>query len=81
MADVIELMLNQGAELKVAALVAVVGSQGDDEGRHLAEPIEHLLFHPGLLPATGAERYLLSLTQDRATLLLEVGRCPHDLDA
>src|SRR3990167_522623 len=48
--DVVQLMLHQGAELKVSAGGAEVGGQGDNEGRHFAEPIQHLLLHPGFLP-------------------------------
>ncbi|MCY1445926.1 hypothetical protein D9M71_624610 [compost metagenome] len=57
MGDVVELMLNQCTEFGIAAGFAVVGSQSDDESWHIAEPVEHLLFHPGFLPATSAERY------------------------
>lgn len=41
---------------------------GDDEGRHITEPITHLLPHPGLLPSTDPKRYLLGLPQDYAVL-------------
>ncbi|MNF66623.1 hypothetical protein D3C84_484190 [compost metagenome] len=73
-------MLNQCAEVHVGTLSTVIGSQRDDVGRHVAEPITHLLLHPGLLPTTGAERYLLGLAQDGATLLGEARRSPHDPD-
>ncbi len=75
-----ELVLHQGAELSVGALGAVVSRQGDDESRHLAEPVTYLLLHPGLLPAPGTEDYLLGLTKYSASLLLEARRCPHDSD-
>lgn len=75
-----ELVFHQGAELSVGALSAVVSSQGDDESRNLAEPVTYLLLHPGLLPAPGAEGYLLGLTKYSASLLLEARRCPHDSD-
>src|SRR5450830_1163722 len=80
MSQVIQLVLDQCAELKVAALGAVVGSQRDDESRHVAKPITHLLLHPGFLPTTSAERYLLGLAQDCPALLLEARRRPHDPD-
>lgn len=79
--QVVKLVLDEGTEAEVAALGAVVGSQGDDEGRHIAEPITHLLLHPCFLPATGAERYLFSLTQNCSALLLETRRGPHDPNA
>jgi hypothetical protein len=75
-----QFVLNQSQKINIAALGAIIGSQGDDEGRHIAEPITHLLFHPGLLPATSAERYLLGLAQDCSALLLEARRGPHDPD-
>jgi hypothetical protein len=64
--DVVKLMLNQCAELEIVALLAVVGSQGDDELRYATEPFMHLLFHAGLLPASGTHHYLLTLTQHNA---------------
>jgi hypothetical protein len=76
----IQLVFDQGTELEVAALGAVVSSQGVDEGRHIAEPITHLLLHPGFLPTTGAERHLFGLAQDCPALLLETRRRPHDPD-
>lgn len=69
--DVVKLMLDQGAELKVAALGAVVSSESDDECRHFAELVTHLLLHPGFLPAACAESYLFGLAQDCAALFLE----------
>lgn len=68
--DVVKLMLNQCAELQVTALLAVVGSQSDDELRYSTKPFMHLLFHSGFLPTAGAEHYLFALSKDITPLLL-----------
>ena len=64
--DVVKLMLNQCAELQIVALLALVGSQGDDELRYATEPFMYLLLHAGFLPAASAHHYLLTLTQHNA---------------
>jgi len=78
--DVVQLVLDECAEVSITTGRAVIGSQRDDEGRHIAESITHLLLHSGLLPTTSAEGYLLGLAQDGATLFLEARRRPHDPD-
>ncbi|MNJ52705.1 hypothetical protein D3C77_480530 [compost metagenome] len=69
--DVVELMLNQGAELRFGAFGAIVGSQGDQVVGNFAKPIAHLLFLASLLPTTSAEHDLLSLTKHHSALLSE----------
>ncbi|GAO92436.1 hypothetical protein PSA5_06985 [Pseudomonas syringae pv. actinidiae] len=73
-------MLDQCAEVCIAALRAVIGGQGDDVARYVAEPVTHLLFHAGLLPTTGSECNLFSLSQYSTPLLRECRRSPHDAD-
>ncbi|MNE69207.1 hypothetical protein D3C80_1649170 [compost metagenome] len=67
----VQLVLDQGTELGVGALGAVVGGQGDEVVRLLAEPLPHLLLLPGLLPTAGAEHQLLGLTKDDPPLFGE----------
>ncbi|MNW03632.1 hypothetical protein D3C71_1995930 [compost metagenome] len=66
-------MFDEGAELGVGALGAVIRSQGDDEARHLAEPVDHLLLLPSLLPPAGSEHHRLGLPDHGSPLLLEAG--------
>ncbi len=53
--DVVELVLDQGAELSFGALGAVVGRQGDEKLGLFAEPAPHLLLLASLLPAARAD--------------------------
>ncbi|MNH43871.1 hypothetical protein D3C79_1058830 [compost metagenome] len=56
-------MLDQGAELGLGALGAVIGRQGDEKLGLFAEPVPHLLLLASLLPAARADHQLLSLAQ------------------
>ncbi|MNO66626.1 hypothetical protein D3C76_574210 [compost metagenome] len=78
--DMVKLVLYQGAELSIGALSAVVGSQSDEVGRLLAEPLAHLLLLTGLLPPASSEHQLLGLTEDHPSLFCEPGRCPEHPD-
>ncbi|MCY1450341.1 hypothetical protein D9M71_671400 [compost metagenome] len=71
-------MLDEGAELGVGALGAVIRSEGDDEARHIAEPVDHLLLLPGLLPPASSKHHSLGLAYHGSTLLLEAGRRPQE---
>ncbi|MNH39952.1 hypothetical protein D3C79_1011950 [compost metagenome] len=64
MGDVVELVLDEGAELSVGALGAVVGGQGDEVGRLVSKPFPHLLLLPSLLPPACAEHQLLGLAEN-----------------
>lgn len=75
---VVELMLDQRAKLRVAAGDAVVRCQSDQERRHTAEPLDHLLFLAGLLPAARAEHDLFGLAQHGAAGFFERARRPKE---
>ena len=75
----IKLVLEQRAELGVAAGEAIRCVQGNEEVRHRAEPVGHLLLLAPLLPRPAAERHFLALAQHRAACLVEAVRRPQEL--
>ncbi|MNJ60134.1 hypothetical protein D3C77_558470 [compost metagenome] len=62
-ADVVQLVLDQGAELSLGALGAVVTGQRYEECRLFAEPGAHLLLLARLLPSSSTDHQLFGLTQ------------------
>ncbi|MNP29944.1 hypothetical protein D3C76_1229940 [compost metagenome] len=78
--DVIQLVLDQGAELGLGALGAVVTRQGDEELGLFAEPVTHLLLLASLLPSASSEHQLLGLAKHHPPLLTESARRPQDAD-
>jgi len=79
-AGVIELVLDQGAEVDVAAVRAVMRVERDHKVGQRAEPLAQLLLLAGFLPGAAAEHRNLALPEHEAALLHEPGRRPQEAD-